>query len=243
MRASDNAEPWQPQRREDWDGSCFALAALAGARRCSPANSASAGPTATRTRLRARAKSSRSRPRSPTKQATWSTSRILRDLRWIAARFPIYVTDGYSGPLPDGEHVGCNQLPHQRLRPLQRPRGRPRAAERHQRQMRRHLERRSPASPLWAEPVQNEPVAALPLGRLRRRRRPRLRQPPPPLLEPRPAPNSSSPNGSKSSRTGPAGGRQPPQAAAELAAAEAAAPGLPAASAQVHSGGVSPRGD
>jgi hypothetical protein len=33
--------------------------------------------------------------------------RIVPDLRWIAARFPIFVTDGYSGPLPDGEHVGC----------------------------------------------------------------------------------------------------------------------------------------
>jgi hypothetical protein len=33
--------------------------------------------------------------------------RIVPDLRWIAERFPIYVTDGYSGPLPDGEHVGC----------------------------------------------------------------------------------------------------------------------------------------
>jgi hypothetical protein len=34
--------------------------------------------------------------------------RIVPDLRWIAARFPIYITDGYSGPLPNGEHVGCN---------------------------------------------------------------------------------------------------------------------------------------
>jgi hypothetical protein len=34
--------------------------------------------------------------------------RIVPDLRWIAARFPIYVTDGYSGPLPNGEHVGCD---------------------------------------------------------------------------------------------------------------------------------------
>ena len=34
--------------------------------------------------------------------------RIVPDLRWIAQRFPIYVTDGYSGPLPDGEHVGCH---------------------------------------------------------------------------------------------------------------------------------------
>ncbi len=34
--------------------------------------------------------------------------RIVPDLRWIAAHYPIYVTDGYSGPLPDGEHVGCD---------------------------------------------------------------------------------------------------------------------------------------
>jgi hypothetical protein len=34
--------------------------------------------------------------------------RILPDLRWIAQRYPIYVTDGYSGPLPNGEHVGCD---------------------------------------------------------------------------------------------------------------------------------------
>ncbi len=34
--------------------------------------------------------------------------RIVPDLRWIAQRFPIYVTDVYSGPLPGGEHVGCH---------------------------------------------------------------------------------------------------------------------------------------
>jgi len=34
--------------------------------------------------------------------------RIVPDLRWIAARYPIYVTDGYSGPLPGGRHVGCH---------------------------------------------------------------------------------------------------------------------------------------
>jgi hypothetical protein len=34
--------------------------------------------------------------------------RIIPNLRWIAQRFPIYVTDGYSGPLPNGEHAGCN---------------------------------------------------------------------------------------------------------------------------------------
>jgi hypothetical protein len=34
--------------------------------------------------------------------------RIVPDLRWIAQRFPIYVSDGYSGPLPNGEQVGCH---------------------------------------------------------------------------------------------------------------------------------------
>jgi hypothetical protein len=34
--------------------------------------------------------------------------RIVPDLLWIAKRYPIYITDGYSGPLPNGEHVGCN---------------------------------------------------------------------------------------------------------------------------------------
>ncbi len=34
--------------------------------------------------------------------------RIVPDLRWIAQHFPTYVTDGYSGPLPNGEHVGCD---------------------------------------------------------------------------------------------------------------------------------------
>jgi hypothetical protein len=35
--------------------------------------------------------------------------RILPDLRWIAEHFPIYVTDGYSGPLPGGGHSGCDR--------------------------------------------------------------------------------------------------------------------------------------
>lgn len=35
--------------------------------------------------------------------------RIVANLRWIAQRYPIYVTDGYSGRLPgSGEHVGCH---------------------------------------------------------------------------------------------------------------------------------------
>jgi hypothetical protein len=34
--------------------------------------------------------------------------RIVANLRWLARRFPIYVTDGYSGRLPSGEHAGCH---------------------------------------------------------------------------------------------------------------------------------------
>jgi hypothetical protein len=35
--------------------------------------------------------------------------RIVPNLRWLAQRFPIYVTDGYSGRLPDGGgHAGCH---------------------------------------------------------------------------------------------------------------------------------------
>jgi hypothetical protein len=45
----------------------------------------------------------------PHEEGDMVDKRILGDLRWIAARYPIYVTDGYSGPLPNGEHVGCNQ--------------------------------------------------------------------------------------------------------------------------------------
>jgi hypothetical protein len=44
----------------------------------------------------------------PHEEGDMVDSRIVPDLRWIAQRYPIYVTDGYSGPLPNGEHVGCN---------------------------------------------------------------------------------------------------------------------------------------
>jgi hypothetical protein len=43
----------------------------------------------------------------PHQEGAMIDSRIVPDLRWIADRFPIYVTEGYSGPLPDGERVGC----------------------------------------------------------------------------------------------------------------------------------------
>ena len=36
-------------------------------------------------------------------------SRIIPDLRWLAARYPIFVTDGYSGPLANGEQIGCDE--------------------------------------------------------------------------------------------------------------------------------------
>jgi hypothetical protein len=35
-------------------------------------------------------------------------SRLVPDLRWLAAHFPIYITAGYSGPLPDGSYSGCH---------------------------------------------------------------------------------------------------------------------------------------
>ncbi len=44
----------------------------------------------------------------PHEEGDMVDSRIVGDLRWISQHYPIYVTDGYSGPLPNGEHVGCN---------------------------------------------------------------------------------------------------------------------------------------
>jgi hypothetical protein len=34
--------------------------------------------------------------------------RLIPNLRWLAKRYPIYITDGYSGPLPQGGRAGCN---------------------------------------------------------------------------------------------------------------------------------------
>jgi hypothetical protein len=71
------------------------------------ANSASAGPASTR--LVYAAGEIVAIPASvPHEEGDMVDRRIVPDLRWIAAHFPIYVTDGYSGPLPNGEHVGCN---------------------------------------------------------------------------------------------------------------------------------------
>jgi hypothetical protein len=71
-------------------------------------SSASAGPTATRLAY-ATGEIVPLPAAVPHEEGDMVDRRIVPDLRWIAARFPIYVTDGYSGPLPSGEHVGCNQ--------------------------------------------------------------------------------------------------------------------------------------
>jgi hypothetical protein len=83
-------------------------------------------------------------------------NRILPDLRWISERWPIYVTDGYSGPLPNGVHVGCDEC-HAR-------------GSDHYIGLAVDVVPTDPSSTcdakwthitelaLWAEPVQNEPV-------------------------------------------------------------------------------------
>jgi hypothetical protein len=120
------------------------------------ASSASAGPTATRL-VYAPGEIVPIPASIPHEEGDMVDKRILGDLRWIAARYPIYVTDGYSGPLPSGEHVGCNQC-HVRgsdhynglavdLVPLN---GTPGKCDETWAAITRLAE--------WAEPVQNEPV-------------------------------------------------------------------------------------
>ena len=120
------------------------------------ANTASAGPTATRL-VYAPGEIVPIPASIPHEEGDMVDKRILGDLRWIAARYPIYVTDGYSGPLPNGEHVGCNQC-HVKgsdhynglavdLVPLN---GTPGKCDASWAPITRLAE--------WAEPVQNEPV-------------------------------------------------------------------------------------
>jgi hypothetical protein len=84
-------------------------------------------------------------------------SRIVPDLRWIAQRWPIYVTDGYSGPLPNGEHVGCDECHvhdsdhYNGLAVDIVPTEPSSTCDSHWAAI--------TALALWAEPVQNEPVA------------------------------------------------------------------------------------
>jgi hypothetical protein len=82
--------------------------------------------------------------------------RIVPDLRWIAKRYPIYITDGYSGPLPNGRHVGCDEC-HVR-------------GSDHYNGLAVDIVPATPSSrcdanwapitrlALWAEPVQNQPL-------------------------------------------------------------------------------------
>ena len=68
---------------------------------------AGAGPTATR--IASSPGSIVPLPASvPHEEGDMVDRRIVPNLIWIARRYPIYVTDGYSGPLPNGEHVGCH---------------------------------------------------------------------------------------------------------------------------------------
>jgi hypothetical protein len=83
------------------------LALVLGAVCCLGAATASAGPAATR--IAYATGTIVPIPASiPHADGDMVDRRILPNLRWIAQRFPIYVTDGYSGPLPNGEHAGCH---------------------------------------------------------------------------------------------------------------------------------------
>lgn len=90
---------------------CAAIALLLGAAiaflACWGAAAASAAPLATRS-VYATGKIVPIPASVPHEAGDMVDRRIVPDLRWIAARYPIYVTDGYSGPLPNGTHVGCN---------------------------------------------------------------------------------------------------------------------------------------
>jgi len=71
------------------------------------AATATAGPTATRT-VYALGQIVPIPASIPHEAGDMVDRRILPNLRWLAQRYPIYVTDGYSGPLPTGEHAGCD---------------------------------------------------------------------------------------------------------------------------------------
>ncbi|MGC1164786.1 MAG: hypothetical protein WA862_01625 [Solirubrobacterales bacterium] len=81
--------------------------ALAGAALLCLATSASAGPAATRL-VHAPGQIVPIPASIPHEVGDMVDKRILPDLRWIAKRYPIFVTDGYSGPLLNGEHAGCD---------------------------------------------------------------------------------------------------------------------------------------
>lgn len=90
-------------RRAAWASALAAVALLCGLA------SAAAEPVPATTRLVYAASKIVPIPAAiPHEEGDMVDRRIVPDLRWIAQHYPIFVTDGYSGPLPDGEHVGCN---------------------------------------------------------------------------------------------------------------------------------------
>jgi hypothetical protein len=71
------------------------------------ASAASAGPVSTRI-VHAKGAIVPIPAAVPHQEGAMIDSRIVPDLRWIAAHFPIYVSEGYSGPLPNGGYAGCH---------------------------------------------------------------------------------------------------------------------------------------
>ena len=166
--------------------------------------------------------------------------RILPDLRWIAQRYPIFVTDGYSGPLPNGEHAGCDEC-HTRgsdhynglavdLVPL----GGGTKCDAAWAPITRLA--------LWAEPVQNEPVARPSAGSATTATPATAAATisTSPGTTPR-RPSSSSPNGSKSSRSAPA--KRSACRAATGRPRPKAPPGPSGGISTVRTGGLGPRFD
>jgi hypothetical protein len=96
-------------RRRPQRGKLGALAALAlaGLAVWAPAG-AGAGPAATRI-VYGQGKIVPIPASIPHEAGDMIDRRLIPDLLWIAQRYPIYITDGYSGPLPNGTHVGCNR--------------------------------------------------------------------------------------------------------------------------------------
>jgi hypothetical protein len=92
----------------------------------------------------------------PHEEGDMVDSRIVGDLRWIAARYPIYITDGYSGPLPNGEWAGCHRCHvahsdhYNGLAVDIVPQGDSATCDASWKPITRLAE--------WAEPVQNQPV-------------------------------------------------------------------------------------
>lgn len=96
-----------PTPRAGKHSAALALAIAAAALLCAwLAMPASAGPTTTRT-VYGGAEIVPIPASIPHEEGDMVDRRIIGNLRWIAQRFPIYVTDGYSGKLPNGEHAGC----------------------------------------------------------------------------------------------------------------------------------------